>query len=295
MDVNSENIDWMIFELLEGNLNPQETKDLLIIIQGNPEWKSLLEAYEQTYLKEEYIEFPHKDAIYKSSKLKISWLQKSVAAAIILILISTGWYLKIDSNNSLTPEVVSLKNIKPTSPEPLPSKVGQEVIKEIPTPNKSIVIQNSNPPKLHSKPKKTTAMDTIERLDREKKEYQDSIQMLVLAERDFWQQMLLNKYLSDQEKIEKLIKWRNINRGSSNTTPTEEVNALSQSEDPDIQMIFTNNNDLSNKSDQTTERWIKNQIDQMKNFRVPAVKVSTRKRENSAIPGITIKLKMQNQ
>jgi len=293
MDVNSENIEWLIFELLEGNLSPQESKDLLNIIQENPEYKSLLEAYKQTYLTVEQVEFPHKDSIYRSSKLKISWLQKSVAAASVLLLISIGWYIKIDSNNTLTPKNSSVKNIKFNSTEP--SITNQLITKENKTPNKPITVKASKTQNVVSQPLAKKAVDTTELMDRNKQVNQDSIQMLVLAERDFWQQMLSNKYLSDQEKIEKLIKWRNLNLGSSNAISTEEVNALSQSEDPNIQMIFTNNSDLSNVSGQSTESWIKNQINQMKNFRIPAVRVSTRKRENSAIPGITIKLKMQNQ
>ena len=294
MDVNSENIEWMIFELLEGNLSSQESKDLLNIIQGNPEWKSLLEAYEQTYLTQDHIEFTKKDAIYKTSKLKISWLQKSVAAASILLFISIGWYLNMDSNNSLNPEISSVKNVSPPSTERSPSIADQKVNKKIESPNKSIAVKALKTQKVIPQPIAKKAVDTNELIDRNKRMNRDSIQMLVLAERNFWQQMLSNKYLSDQEKIEKLIKWRNINRGNSSTTSTEEVYALSQSDDQNIEMIFTNNSNLNN-SDQTTERWFKNQIDQMKNFRVPAVRVSTRKRENSAIPGITIKLKMQNQ
>lgn len=295
MDVNSENIEWMIFELLEGNLSPQESKDLLKVIQGNSEWKSLLEAYENTYLREEHIEFPHKSRIYRSSKLKISWLQKSVAAASVLLVISVGLFLKIDSNNTIKSEIVSSTDEAPTSQEPTTPLVVKKILKEIPSTTKSIIVQANKAQKVAFKPLPRSAVDTNQLMKRNKKADQDSIQMLVLAERNFWQQMLSNKYLSDQEKIEKLIKWRNINRGNSDTTSTEEVTALSQIENSDIQMIFTNNSNLYRNSDQTTERWLKNQIDQMKNFRVPAVKVSTRKRENSSIPGITIKLKMQNQ
>jgi len=295
MDVNSENIEWMIFELLEGNLNQQEVLRLKKIIEKNPDWQSLLESYEQTYLEKEIIKFPKKNSLYKTSSIKISWIQKSIAAASILLMISLGWYFKLGvthkNNAKISPhqEIQSIVKKNETTPiikQPKKEKVNNnnKVVSLVKDPQKKITTSKS----LMAKSPVIIEDHTLIK--------QDSIQILVLAERDFWQQMLSNKYLTDEEKIEKLIKWRNINRGSADPILNQEENPNIDVQEPsDIKMVFTNNSNLPNNSENTTEQWLKNQIEQVRNFRIPQVQLSTRKRQNSAIPGITIKLKMQNQ
>lgn len=292
MDVHSENIEWMIFELLEGNLNQQEVSGLKKIIEKNPDWQSLLGSYEQTYLEKEIIEFPKKNSLYKTSSIKISWIQKSIAAASILLIISLGWYFKLGvthKNNTKIPphqEIQSIVKKIETTPiikQPKKEKVNNKIVSLVKNPQKKITA---------SKPLMAKSPVIIEDHTFIK---QDSIQILVLAERDFWQQMLSNKYLSDEEKLEKLIKWRNINRGNSDPIIKQEGNSIKVNQDPEFKMIFTNRNNLPLQTESTKEEWLKNQIEQVRNFRIPQVQLSTRKRQNSAIPGITIKLKLQNQ
>ena len=293
MDVNQENIEWMIFELLEGNLDPKDSAELRQAIQKNSGWQSLFQTYEKTYLAKETIEFPNKKSLHKSALLKVSWIQKSIAAASVLLLLSAGWYFKVSLTNNPIPKVAADNHLQPLKEKTETPRVNKKVEKEELNTEQKVVIHVSN----HKKPVKISSVkQTVAEVNKDNSNLkQDSVQTLVLAERDFWQQMLSNKYLTDEEKIEKLIKWRNINRGSSEPIFNQEENPNINTQNPEIKMVFTNNSNLPIHSENTTEQWLKNQIEQVRNFRIPQVHLSTRRRQNSAIPGITIKLKMQNQ
>lgn len=293
MDVNQDNIEWMIFELLEGNFDPKYSAELRKAIQKNPEWQSLLKSYEQTYLKHDVIEFPNKKSLHKSATLKISWISKSIAAASVVLLICVGWYLKVSIKSNPIPNVTVDNHPQPLEVQKGTLEVNKKEVKEELNTEKQAFIQISNPKKAISNNLKQQTVAL--KIDNKPTFNQDSIQTLVLAERDFWQQMLSNKYLTDDEKVEKLIKWRNINRGSSDPIVNQVENPDINTQNPEIKMVYTNHSNLPMNTESSTEQWLKNQIEQVRNFRIPQVQLSTRRRQNSAIPGITIKLKMQNQ
>jgi len=83
-----KDIDWSIFEFLEGNLSSEEAQYLEIQIQSNEEWKKAHARWKASYLEPEPIPYPNiSDLIQPKIQFKITLnIQWYVAAASIFII-----------------------------------------------------------------------------------------------------------------------------------------------------------------------------------------------------------------
>ncbi|MEY3966351.1 MAG: hypothetical protein RL263_1520 [Bacteroidota bacterium] len=88
-----EEIQWQIFELLEGNLTAEESEKTLYLIESNSDYQTFYHELSLTYLKPEPTEYPNKSVLLKSSPSTFKiWRNLSIlvgsAAAIAILLLS---------------------------------------------------------------------------------------------------------------------------------------------------------------------------------------------------------------
>jgi hypothetical protein len=87
-----EDIQWQIFELLEGNLTENESHKIQELIRSNTSYQTFYRELSLTYLKPEATEFPNKSALLKTSAgtfkvwRNLTILLSSAAAVALLIL-----------------------------------------------------------------------------------------------------------------------------------------------------------------------------------------------------------------
>jgi hypothetical protein len=123
--LNKENYEFLMFELLEGNLNETEKNDLLIEINANPFYQKEWQLMQFTLVTaDNQIGMPNRKALEKhddKTLLLFTWPKRIAIAASLLLIGSFGiWYYSAEKTNSkLTnsslPES-SLKNSSETQP-----------------------------------------------------------------------------------------------------------------------------------------------------------------------------------
>jgi hypothetical protein len=110
--INDENIDEIMFQLLEGEINGQEREQLLAAIEADEAYSKLWEAWQQTILAPE-IEIPVMDVSkLKKKTAKIIPLHYKYAIAAMLVL---GLGLAIFLINTNSKEPVITEDTRPKS------------------------------------------------------------------------------------------------------------------------------------------------------------------------------------
>jgi len=113
MKINSENIDELMFQLLEGDIQGEERTHLLEAIAADKEYSALWQAWQQTVLNpnDELIVMPIAPLLKKKKVLLWSW--KYSVAAMLCISIGAGmFYFSSNQQANLVESVAKPKNPK---------------------------------------------------------------------------------------------------------------------------------------------------------------------------------------
>jgi len=87
----SEEQEWQLFELLEGNLSDKDSAELLKAMEFDPQLKAHYIALKQTYLTPSQVIYPNAQALKKSGAGKRVFFYTSLGAAAALAIL---WFFK---------------------------------------------------------------------------------------------------------------------------------------------------------------------------------------------------------
>jgi hypothetical protein len=112
-----KDIDWTIFEFLEGNLSVEEALYVAQQIASHDTWKAVHSRWKASYLESEHIPYPNiLELSQPKTRFKISRKIQWFAAASLLIAIYWFWGIhtyKIDTSDRLSKSNSSKKHIEP--------------------------------------------------------------------------------------------------------------------------------------------------------------------------------------
>jgi|688.fasta_scaffold35905_7 hypothetical protein len=112
----TEEQEWQLFELLEGNLTPQDAQQLQQEIERNPALKAHYLEFQATYLQPSSVEFPNAQALKKSNKNKQVYFYFSLSAAAAIALLWVSNFL-MPTTKSQGPTLEQTANIAKNSPQ----------------------------------------------------------------------------------------------------------------------------------------------------------------------------------
>jgi hypothetical protein len=108
--------EWQLFELLEGNLTPQDAQQLQQEIERNPALKAHYLKFQATYLQPSPVEYPNANSLKKSNKNKQVYFYFSLSAAAAIALLWVSYFL-MPATKSQGPASEQTANIAKNSPQ----------------------------------------------------------------------------------------------------------------------------------------------------------------------------------
>ena len=157
-----KDMDWELFELLEGELTGEQEAELLSKIEGQSDLESEWAFMQMTQLETPEVTYKHKDKLLKKDTTlltftAIQW-KRVVAIAAMLMLCYPIWNYLIKTQDSgegivgSASEIIPKNEVEATiTPESLPVEVKKETV--------AVVKQNSAPVKKTNQPKPTKVID----------------------------------------------------------------------------------------------------------------------------------------
>ena len=102
-----EEIQWQIFELLEGNLSGKESDEIQNLIRSNSSYQTFYRELSLTYLKPETTEYPNKSVLLKTSTRTFKiWRNLTIlvssAAAVALLVLNQDTPIQLNPNTTTT-------------------------------------------------------------------------------------------------------------------------------------------------------------------------------------------------
>jgi len=281
----SEEQQWLIFELLEGNLSKEESESTLKSVQNNSELFQFYNELKLTYLvPDNSITFNKKQSLKKSIfTIQIQSTLKYAAAIAVFGIIS--WLFYFSKLNKINPQITSTHRIEKQNqnnskntldPEPKLSVITQYKNTRIPTKESQFTPKFSKPNVALNIPKKQLDSQIITNV--------------FSFENSFLTQILENQYLSDEEKLSKILKWKRLNAdGNLNKTEASENSNL---ENNKVEMVFTDFEQLEkDHQKQLRKLWFTEARNGLKYGKIPQVKLVSSKKENNWIPQVNLQLK----
>lgn len=249
-----EEIQWQIFELLEGNLTPEESEKTLKLIESNSDYQTFYRELSLTYLKPEPSEFPNKSVLLKSSSSTFTiWrnltLLASSAAAIALLWLNKS-ETTIPKNHSLPSHASKTTTLNQTQPIEF--------------------IENTSEPVLVKKSKQTSQKKQTPILPKD-----------VVATQITTVDVPINKPFRVIPIIEE--------SSMEFTSPSGEINPdlASNFMEPDVQIIYTDFNRKDSEISESSQTDLLLDIaENLRYGRLPKMKFVPRKRQNHLIPQV---------
>ena len=260
-----EEIQWQIFELLEGNLSEKESEQTLKIIESNTNYRSFYRELSLTYLKPEKDEYPNKSILLKTSagNFKV-WRNLTLilsSAAAIALFIFTNYESPHVSNNAL------------------PSKSLLTASENIPSQTESTIKIVSS---IRVKPLANT------KINRNIRHHQKDSQALPTAEAS----ILIAKVDASKNKPFRVIPI--IDDASQDfTSPRTEINSeyAKVNSEPEIQIVYTDfEDDETEPSEATQTEFLLDIAQNLRYGRLPKMQLVPRKRQNHLIPQVDMRL-----
>lgn len=163
MKINSENIDELMFQLLEGDIQGEERTRLLEAIEADKEYSALWQAWQQTILNpnDELIVMPIAPLLKKKKAVLWSW-KYGVAAMLCISIGASVFYFNASTQEHFVESVSKPKNpkleiIKVPNNEPVSNRVREkDTVISFKQKIESIAKNGSEAP-----PKKATPIPTI--------------------------------------------------------------------------------------------------------------------------------------
>lgn len=274
----SEEYQWKIFELLEGNLSESEQKILESEINNNESLKHFYQTLKLTYLEPQEIQFPNKQRLLKTSTFTIFknlYFQYS-AAAILLII---GGYLIVSQKTNqsalhIKQEVAMIQSTQSIKPEIKTAK------SEL---NKTHRLVSVSTP--------TSITENIKPLvSFRSKEFKPSTKLI--DENQFLNQLVDNQYLSNSEKKQMMLKWLLINSNnqqaelSHNIEVSEIATEVKLVEQPLLSAEELETSELN-------EIWVKEAKEMLKKGQLPKIKLVRIKKEKKWLPTVGIEIQTE--
>lgn len=274
----SEEYQWKIFELLEGNLSESEQEILESEINNNESLKHFYQTLKLTYLEPQEIQFPNKQRLLKKSNFTIFknlYFQYS-AAAILLII---GGYLIVSQKTNQS--AMNIKQAVATIQSTQSIKPEIETAK--PEFNKTQRLESAYTP--------TSITEKIKPLvSFRSKEFKPSTKLI--DENQFLNQLVDNQYLSNSEKKQMMLKWLLLNSNnqqaelSHNIEVSEIATEVKLVEQPLLSAEELETSELN-------EIWVKEAKEMLKKGQLPKIKLVKIKKEKKWLPTVGIEIQTE--
>jgi hypothetical protein len=276
----SEELQWEIFELLEGNLSNEQSLIILNKIKSDNDLENYYSSLKQTYLQiENDIVYADKHSLLKRSSwnIYVSPL-KYVAAASVVLCISYLFYNKQPTPVAMQSKVANIESKRMVEPVES-SKIAQPIPIKL---NNIVSVVNRNPNSAQNIPLEKLSLS---KFNKHKKQFNPSTKLI--EESEFYNNLTANTYLSEEEKKQIMLKWLLIH--SANYCACQ---------DDCIEIQPTKNlalNDIEIKKDQQlSKQWI-NEVKQMiKSGTIPKIKLVTSRKKEKWLPTLGIQVNTEN-
>lgn len=276
----SEELQWEIFELLEGNLSHEESLIILNKVKSNKDLEKYYSSLKQTYLKKESaIVYPDKQNLIKKSvwNIYVSPL-KYVAAAVVVLCVS---YLV--NNNQPTPVALQSSVTKFDSKPLIDSNEATKI--EVATPKKLTTLVSLVNNKQNSPSNIPLEKLSLNKFNRRKKQFNPSTKLI--EESEFYNNLTANTYLSEEEKKQIMLKWLLIH--SANYCACQD-DCIDVQPARNIAM-----NDVEIKNDQQlSKKWISEVKQMIKSGTIPKIKLVSSRKKEKWLPTLGIQVNTEN-
>ncbi len=273
----SEEEQWEIFELLEGNLISTDENKLLQKTKRNPALNAYYLSLKNTYLEDEKHEYPHKNKLIKRKVIGITYLSFIQYAASIVAIIGLGyWAISIQKEEEI---VFKKQRASSTSTEQKKSTY-------------PLVQLSSNEikyKKSDSKAPQKKLLNTIHSLNKfESKSFNPSTKLL--EETEFFNQLVANQYLTSAEKKTKMLKWLILN------TPNPQIqvaNATELNQTVKVEYQVVQQDILSTpeiESQELNSIWVSEAKEMLKKGQIPKIKFTSSKSEKKWLPKFDLEI-----
>ncbi|MFV0598691.1 MAG: hypothetical protein ACK5M0_03080 [Bacteroidales bacterium] len=120
--ITKDNIEAYLLDLIEGNLSPDEVKELEAFLMDNPQYKEMIVGYDSSLvlMADKNIKFEDKESLKRKNKVKvfypyIKYSFVAVAACFILFVFVSKLFIKpLDNTNIKTFDKVMVQNTNST-------------------------------------------------------------------------------------------------------------------------------------------------------------------------------------
>lgn len=262
----SEELQWEIFELLEGNLSYEESLIILNKINSDKELENYYSSLKHTYLqKDNAIVYFDKQSLIKKSawSIYISPL-KYAAAAMVVFCVSYLFYNKQPSQVTKQLNVAKIESKRIV--EPIKSRKMEQPIPMKLTHIAPVVYTNQN-----SASNIPLEKLSLNKFNKPKKQFNPSTKLI--EESEFYNNLTANTYLSEEEKKQIMLKWLLIHSANYCACQDDCIDI------PPAKNIAMNDIEIKNDQ-QLSKQWISEVKQMIKSGTIPKIKlVSSRKKE----------------
>ena len=276
----SEELQWEIFELLEGNLSHEESLIILNKVKSNKDLEQYYSSLKQTYLeKDSAIVYPDKQNLIKKSvwNIYVSPL-KYVAAAVVVLCVS---YLV--NNNQPTPVALQSSVTKYDTKPLIDSNEATKI--EVATPKKLTTLVSLVNNKQNSPSNIPLEKLSLNKFNKRKKQFNPSTKLI--EESEFYNNLTANTYLSEEEKKQIMLKWLLIH--SANYCACQD-DCIDVQPARNIAM-----NDIEIKNDQQlSKKWISEVKQMIKSGTIPKIKLVSSRKKEKWLPTLGIQVNTEN-
>jgi hypothetical protein len=276
----SEEEQWEIFELLEGNLSDEQSEIILDKIKSNSELAYYYSSLKQTYLeKEESIIYQNKQSLIKKSfwNIYVSPL-KYAAAAVVVLCVSYLFYNNQPASIQTQSKLAKNETKKIIDPIDLNKKAQ-------PIPFKSttkVTLVNLNSNSTQNIPLEKLSLN---KFNKHKKEFNPSTKLI--EESEFYNNLTANNYLTEDEKKQIMLKWLLIHSANSNNYQEECVEPVTENNVAFNEVKLDNNNQLS-------KQWIREVKQMIRRGTLPKIKLVSSRKKEKWLPTLGIQVNTEN-
>ena len=276
----SEELQWEIFELLEGNLSNEQSLIILDKIKSDEDLENYYLSLKQTYLqKDNAIVYFDKQSLIKKSvwNIYVSPL-KYAAAAVVVLCVSYVVY-----NNQTTPVKSQSMVAKNETKTLIESNEAKKI--EVATPRKLsnfVTVVNNNQNSSSNIPLEKLSLN---KFNNHKKQFNPSTKLI--EESEFYNNLTANTYLSEEEKKQIMLKWLLIH--SANYCACQD-DCIDVQPAKNIAM-----NDIEIKNDQQlSKQWISEVKQMIKSGTIPKIKLVSSRKKEKWLPTLGIQVNTEN-
>jgi hypothetical protein len=276
----SEELQWEIFELLEGNLSNEQSSIILNKIKSDKDLEEFYLSLKLTYLeKDNSIVYQDKQSLIKRSTWNIYFSQAKYAAAAVVVLCVSYLFYNNKTAAVKTKSMVAINDSKRIV-KPIESNKMEEVTSMKSTTIVRVVNENQN-----STQNIPLEKLSLNKFNKHKKQFNPSSKLI--EESEFYNNLTANTYLSDEEKKQIMLKWLLIHSANYCACQDDCIDVQ-----PTKNIAF-NDVELKNKQ-QLSKQWI-NEVKQMiKSGTIPKIKLVSSRKKEKWLPTLGIQVNTEN-